>query len=238
VTVADRSATAPANIPRLSAPLTALYPPGVYAAEVLGAGDPDLLTERELQYISHCVEKRIRDFAGGRSCARRALLGLGIEGFDLLPGEDRQPLWPAAVVGSITHTEGHSAAVVGLRSRFRGLGVDTEVATAVKEDVWPQILVEAEWRHLEQLPAAQRPLWAALVFAAKEAFYKCQFPSTSQWLEFTDLAIGPVDPAVAEGIISLRPQRSLELAAQVSGPWIGRYRFHERFVTVGVALLT
>jgi 4'-phosphopantetheinyl transferase EntD len=238
VNVADLSAAAPAEPPRRSAALAALYPPGVHAAETLGRGDPELLSAREFECVNNCAEKRIRDFAGGRSCARLALLALGVEGFDLLPGERRQPLWPTGVIGSITHTEDYSAAVVGLRRRFRGLGVDTEVVTAVKPELWPQVCVEAEMRHLERLPAARRPLWAALVFAAKEAFYKCQFPATSQWLEFSHIAIEPADPDTAEGSLTLLPQRPLALAAQAPGPWTARYRLHHPFVTVGMALPT
>ena len=238
MTATDLSAAASADPPRLSAALSALYPSGVHAAEALGQGHPSLLTAPELQCVSHCAEKRIRDFAGGRSCARQALLALGIAGFDLLAGEDRQPLWPDPVVGSITHTEGYSAAVVGLRSRFRGVGVDTEVVTAVNAQVWTQICGAAELRHLEALPAAQRPFWAALVFAAKEAFYKCQFPSTSEWLEFTDLVLAPTAAGAAEGMISLLPQRPLQLAAEIPAPWQGRFRFHDSFVTVGMALPT
>lgn len=219
-----------------AAALAALYPPGVHAAEARGPGDPSLLSSREFQCISHCSEKRISDFSGGRSCARRALLALGIEGFDLLPGESRQPIWPATAVGSITHTEGYSAAVVGLRSRFRGLGVDTEVVAAVNAEVWPQICVAAELRHLGALPAAQRPYFAALVFTAKEALYKCQFPLTAQWLEFTDLALEPPAPGAMEGMISLVPQRPLQLAALAPAPWRGRFRFHDSFVTAGMAL--
>lgn len=220
----------------LSAALAALYPHGVHAAEVLGRGDPAVLSARELECVGQAAEKRIRDFAGGRACARLALHALGIEGFDLLPGERRQPLWPTGVVGSITHTEGYSAAVVGLRSRFLGLGVDTEVVTAVKSKLWPKFCVAAEMHHLERLSPARRPLWAALVFAAKEAFYKCQFPATSQWLEFSDVAIEPVDPGTAEGVLTLMPQRPLELASHAPGPWTARYRFRDQFVTVGVAL--
>ena len=60
-----------------SSELAALYPPGVWAAEALGPGDPALLTARELQSVSHCAEKRHPGFRGRRACARQGLLALG-----------------------------------------------------------------------------------------------------------------------------------------------------------------
>src|ERR1051326_943715 len=101
---------------RISSELAALYPPVVIAAEVTGPVGREQLTSAELQFIAHCAEKRIQDFAAGRSCAHRALSELGILDFSLLSGTQREPLWPASVVGSITHTTGYAAAVVARQS--------------------------------------------------------------------------------------------------------------------------
>jgi 4'-phosphopantetheinyl transferase EntD len=220
----------------VSAALQGLFPQGVVAAELLGAAPVGLLTESEARAVSHCAPKRIGDFAAGRLCARRALEALGVTDFALLPAADRQPRWPPGYVGSITHTEGYSGAVVGRGAQFRSLGVDAETIASVHAELWPRILGEAERRELAQLRSpAQRERVAALIFAAKEAFYKCQFPLTAEWLEFEDLHIESGDFARDAGQFTVRPCRALKL--QQAGALIpGRFRVHAPYVSCGVAL--
>ncbi len=208
----------------------------MFAAELAGEASPGLLPEPELKSISHCAEKRIRDFTAGRLCARRALAALGITGFSLLPASDRQPLWPPSVVGSITHTAGYSAAVVARRGSLQGLGVDAEAIAAVHAELWPRVLGADELARLAELPAAQRGTAAALAFAAKEAFYKSQYPLTGEWLEFEDIAIESQDWHLPRGSFRVRPQRALRLAAHTGAELGGGFRVHGEFVTCGVAL--
>jgi 4'-phosphopantetheinyl transferase EntD len=220
----------------LTAALEALFEPGVLAAELYGAAPAGLLTESEAGAVSHCAPKRIGDFAAGRLCARRALAAFGVVDFSLLPAPDRQPLWPQGYVGSITHTEGYSAAVVGQRARFRSLGVDAERIASVHAELWPRILGEAERRQLAQLEAPQaRERTAALIFAAKEAFYKCQYALTAEWLEFEDLHIESAEFGRDAGLFSVRPCRPLQLR-QPGGLIQGRFRVHAPYVSCGVCL--
>jgi 4'-phosphopantetheinyl transferase EntD len=75
---------------------------------------------REAEQVAAAVFRRRQEYAAGRYCARRALSGLGIEGFILLNGPDRAPIWPTGVAGAITHTGGpggYCAAVVGRLDR-------------------------------------------------------------------------------------------------------------------------
>ena len=224
------------NPARPSAELAALFPPGVFAAELAGEAPPSLLTEAELQSISHCSEKRIRDFTAGRLCARHALKALGVEGFSLLPASDRQPVWPPCVVGSITHTAGYSAAVVARRGPLQGLGIDSEAIAAVHAELWPRVLGEDELARLAELSSARRGTAAALAFAAKEAFYKSQYPLTGEWLEFEDIAIESQHGHLAQGEFRVRPRRALRLAARPGAALGGCFRVHGEFVTCGVAL--
>ena len=218
-----------------SAALEALFPGGAVAAELLGAAPEGLLTESEARAVNHCAPKRIGDFAAGRLCARRALAAFGVADFPLLPAPDRQPLWPQGFVGSITHTEGYSAAVVGEALRFRSLGVDAETIASVHEELWPRILGEAERRRLAGLATPQaREHAAALIFAAKEAFYKCQYAVTQEWLEFEDLQIDSSDFGREAGRFSVRPCRALRL--EHGGLIEGRFRVHAPYVSCGVAL--
>jgi 4'-phosphopantetheinyl transferase EntD len=181
----------------------------------------------------------VREFAAGRLCARRALERFGVTRVVLRAAADRQPLWPPGFLGSITHTDGFCAAVVAERGALQGLGVDSEAADAVKAELWPSICIAAELDWIGQWPAGARKQAATLVFAAKEAFYKAQYPSTGEFMSFSDLEVSPCGPQALEGPLTFAPMRPLAVlagaAAQAPQVW-ARYRFHEGFVSVGVAL--
>ena len=54
------------------------------------------------------------------------------------------PLWPAGLVGSITHTQGYAAALAARAGDFAGLGVDAERIGGVTEDLWPRLFDAGE----------------------------------------------------------------------------------------------
>ena len=225
----------------LSPQIQALFPAGVVAAQLDGAGDPDSLFPEELACVSKAVPKRVREFAGGRQCARRALAELGVVGGPIRAAEDRQPVWPNDIVGSITHTAGFCAAVVADKKSFCGLGLDSEVVGDVGPDLWATICVPREVTWIDSLPAADRPAAVTLLFSAKEAFYKCQYPLVGEWLDFHDLWIEPKSwSAPLAGVPStfaVHANRRLAVFDYASFPVVGKYLFHQGYVSVGIALL-
>ena len=231
-----QTASHPAQrLPTLSTELAAVFPPGAVAAELIAAQAPRaLLAPAELEFISHCAEKRIDDFTRGRACAQRVLRELGIQDFALLAGATREPLWPDSIVGSITHTDGYAGAVVARKSDLRGIGVDCELIESVDEELWSRICTVTEQERLARLPSAERARHAALLFAAKEAFYKCQFPLTHEWVGFEDVVIEPVEWPVSAGSLRIIPQTELPLEGRVVASLIGRFQFRDRWVITGV----
>jgi 4'-phosphopantetheinyl transferase EntD len=222
------------NTARLSMRVCNLFPPGVVAAELREYGDPSQLLPEEAQYLGRAVAKRVQEFAAGRMCARRALAELGIANFPIKVADDRQPIWPDGTVGSITHTDGFCAAVVAERRRMSALGLDSEVVADVNAQIWPSICVpiEAEW--VRSLPVSEQASAVALIFSAKEAFYKCQYPVAREPLNFDDVSIEAVAWGAAEGVFEIRPIRDIAIARSASLPMQGRYVFHGEFVTAGM----
>jgi 4'-phosphopantetheinyl transferase EntD len=235
----SQGGAARANPAVRSLTIEALFPDGVAAAELRVSADPSLLEPEEAAGIARAAPKRVREFTAGRLCARAALARFGVVGFAVRAATDRRPLWPDGLVGSITHTLGFRAAVVAEHARFIGVGLDTERARAVKPELWRKICVEAEIDWLESLPTDERIRAAALIFSAKEAFYKAQYPHTREVLGFADLRIVASGWGDAAGTLSVEPQRPLALyhgAYGASAPPCVRYRFHEEFVSVGAAI--
>jgi 4'-phosphopantetheinyl transferase EntD len=227
----------PENPAQLSAELCGLFPAGVVAVELTTEAPPSILTTLELNSISHCAGKRIDDFTRGRACARRALRELGVQDFSLLAGEKREPLWPPAITGSITHTQGFAAAVVAGRAEVAALGIDCEIIEAVDEELWERICTPTEQARLARLPVAERRRQAALIFAAKEAFYKCQFSLSHEWVGFEEVDIEPLDWPASAGSLRVIPQKALPVTDQWVASLVGRYQFRQRWVIAGVTAL-
>jgi len=161
--------------------------PADFAVESGDPREPSLpLFAEESALVASAVEKRRLEFAKGRQCARAALRRLGLADGPLLTGSQREPLWPTGVVGSITHTHGLCLAAVAWQANYAGVGIDVEPAEPLEPAVAKRIASEAEMNALGSMP----PLLAArLIFSAKEAFYKCQFYRTREFLGFFDVSI-------------------------------------------------
>jgi 4'-phosphopantetheinyl transferase EntD len=224
-----------ANPAKLSPSLSSLFPPGALAAELREPGDPSLLLPAEAQYLGKAVLKRVQEFAAGRLCARALLAEFGIVDFAIAVGEARQPVWPDTLVGSITHTAGFCAAVVAEKSRFAAIGMDCEVAGSVKPELWPSICTLKEILWLNLLPEASRVDAATLIFSAKEAFYKCQYPLTGERLSFHDARVEAPSFGAAGGTFTILATKRIALADNAALPICGRYLFHQQFVTAGLS---
>ena len=132
-------------LPACCTPLDAHWPlPTVLPDTVLLSThfDPSQLLGNDFQRsaiepppsIQRSVAKRQAEFLAGRICARAALQQL--QGSGVVPpiGEDRAPVWPAHICGSITHSTGRAAAIVANKQHWRGLGMDLENLLNPHED--------------------------------------------------------------------------------------------------------
>lgn len=160
-----------------------LVPAGVIVAEAVEADWTAALLPEEEPLVARAVEKRRREFAAGRSCARRALARLGWPDFAVLTGPRREPLWPPGVVGAITHCHGYCAAAVARREDVAGLGIDAELRGRMPEGVADLVCTEAERRWTAGLPGDQ---WETVIFSAKESIYKAWYPVAQRWLDYRD----------------------------------------------------
>ena len=224
------------NPATLSTIVSGLLPPGAVAAELRAPGDPNLLFRDELEWLGRAVPKRVGEFAAGRLCARRALQELGVADCPIRVGDDRQPLWPQAMVGSITHTTGFCAAVVAERRRVHALGLDSEVVGDVNIEIWPRICVPEELAWIGSLPEAEQRAAVTLIFSAKEAFYKCQYSLVGERLNFQDARVVPAEWNLERGGFDIHATRAIALPMPAVQALQGRYVFHEGRLTAGIGL--
>lgn len=223
--------------------LVGLFPPSVATEEGQVDDVQALLRPEEAAFVEGATLKRRQEFAAGRACAHRALERLGGGLAPILRGEDRGPVWPSGYVGSIAHTKGYCGAAVALLSDVIGLGLDIERCDRFGASILRRVCTPFERDWLENLDPASLPAMAALVFSAKEAFFKAQHPLTRAFVGFREAEIH-VSSTIEfqdgtdgfQGAFTVAPlspgaQRFVERHRVVC-----RYRFAGPYVATGVVL--
>ncbi|MFC6086168.1 4'-phosphopantetheinyl transferase family protein [Sphaerisporangium aureirubrum] len=174
--------------------IEAILPPDVVAVDLFDDPPADLFPEEEA-VISRAVDKRRREFATARLCARRAMAALGVPPAPVLPGPRGEPGWPDGVVGSMTHCDGYRAAVLGRSAQVTSIGIDAEPDGPLPPGVLGEVALPEELAHLRALAAQDDgPSFERLLFCVKESVYKAWFPLTGRWLGFEE-AVVEIDPA-------------------------------------------
>ena len=141
----------------------------------------------------HFSQKRLSDFSTGRYCALKALEQLGIQDAIIPIGEDREPIWPEGIVGSISHCDSLTGAVVAKSSDHISLGLDIEEIGRVTPHLWDLVFTENEKKYLSGLSDKEILVQSTVIFSIKEAFYKFQHPLTKTFLDFLDVEVALPD---------------------------------------------
>jgi len=121
-----------------------LFPPRVITNEANPIQLQESIFPEEEIFIRKAVPKRMQEFIAGRLCARRALSEIGIEGFPLLKGKGRAPIWPLGIVGSISHCQGYCGVAVAQKTDIESLGLDVECVEQVSMDTWKHFCNQQE----------------------------------------------------------------------------------------------
>jgi 4'-phosphopantetheinyl transferase EntD len=189
----------------------------------------------EAQSLGRAVEKRRREFMTGRACARLALERLGVTPVAIASGERGEPLWPAGVVGSITHCATYRACAIARARQLATIGIDAEPDAALPDGVLAQIAGPEERGCLAELRRTAPVMhWDRLLFSAKESAYKASFPISKRRLGFED-AVVEVDPVA--GTFSARlPVWGPTLADGQPGRLSGRWLAQDGLLLTAVAL--
>jgi 4'-phosphopantetheinyl transferase EntD len=165
--------------------IASLLPPVVATAECRDDPAEAMLLPGEQEAIARAVVQRRREYTTVRHCARRAMAALGLPPAPIVPGPRREPVWPAGVVGSMTHCIGYRAAAVAKAADVVSVGIDAEEHAPLPADTVRIVVRADEQDHLAALTAAHPAThWGRVLFSAKESVYKTWFPLTGRWLGF------------------------------------------------------
>ncbi|MBT8409534.1 MAG: 4'-phosphopantetheinyl transferase superfamily protein [Alphaproteobacteria bacterium] len=160
---------------------------GVGMADPAEAAEP--LYPVEEAAILRAISKRRQEFAAGRRAARAALEDFGLDAQPIPMAEDRAPVWPPGIAGSISHTDHACLAVIAPKRTTRSIGIDLEQDDDLERALWNEVCSQRERALLGQPDgrAARR------LFSAKEAAYKAQYPISRTIFGFQTLRLVEVD---------------------------------------------
>ena len=127
---------------------------------------------------------RQREFTAGRDCARAALAQLGCPEQPILHDPNGVPIWPDGAMAALSHSRGYCAAVAARQADFRMLGLDLEKTNRLSRAAITRVVHPQEQSYVV---GDQRR--ASLIFSAKEAFFKAQFPEWQTHANFHDLEL-------------------------------------------------
>lgn len=157
-------------------------------AEPRRGKEADLLAA-ERTSVAGMIPKRIREFAartfgrpdGGNGPWRAA--------FPLPMGTDRAPQWPNGVIGSIAHTDDACLAIVSRDKGLVSVGIDLEYERSMPSAVADAISCRADRCKSDEARRELGDRYDSVLFSAKEAAYKCQYPLTGTLIGFDALSI-------------------------------------------------
>jgi len=207
-----------------------LLPPEVGVVAVPGDDLDAFALPEELALLGGAVAPRLAEFATARHCARLALRRIGAADGPILRGPKREPIWPAGVVGSITHCTGYRAAAVAHAGDVLTIGIDAEPHEKIGDRVVERILRDEERAWVATAPAGIH--WDRLIFSAKESVYKAWFPLTRRWLGFEEAHVA-IDPAAG----AFEARLLIEPPAGVPATFHGRYMVANALVVTAIAVL-
>ncbi|NMT64099.1 4'-phosphopantetheinyl transferase family protein [Marinobacter orientalis] len=173
--------------------------------------------------VERAVSKRQAEYLAGRFCAREGVLRATGRPDTPAQGSDRAPVWPTGCVGSITHTRGRAAAVVGQQQHYAGLGLDAEIIMT-DDRALPlsrQILTRSEQARFRSELASQAGFFVTLVFCLKETLFKALYPLVQRRFYFEHAELLAWHP---DGTASLR------LLTTLSPAWPSHTGLEARFV--------
>ena len=219
--------------PALVAALTReILPQGLGVAAGDPACMPSVVDPSEARVISAAVECRKIEFHAGRAAAHAAMTALDMPSQPVLMADDRAPIWPEGITGSISHSQTACVAAVGTTSEWAGIGVDLEEAAPLDPLLIVEVCTKAERQWLGQQPVGERGLMAKLIFSAKEATYKAQYPVTGRLFGFEGVELS-IDRKRSRFEACFRTTQGRFAAGEILH---GRYAHAAGLLVTGVAI--
>ncbi|WP_241602428.1 4'-phosphopantetheinyl transferase family protein [Rosenbergiella nectarea] len=179
---------------------------------------PQLISQFGLvlpEALRHAVKKRQAEYVASRWLVAKLLETIDIPSFQLFNRPDRSPIWPTGKVGSLSHHDHKTFALIDSYPTWVGNDIERMLTQQKAAELRSMIMTHEE---LSLLTSAGFSLSQAttLVFSVKETVYKAVYPEVQTVFGFEQVTITACDPhlgrvtahlsAVAQPISSPHPQ--------------------------------
>ena len=179
-------------------------------------------------------------FAAGRYCATRAMTALdpALAASAIERGVDGEPVWPAGIVGSITHSGAFVSAAAARAEDAAGVGIDTQELLTKERlaHVSPVILAATEIERAERSTLGPS-LWITVAFCAKEALFKCLYPAVRRRFYYSAAEVVSIDQATSaktDGTLTIALTESLGREFSRGSMYEGRFELSRDYAHAGV----
>jgi 4'-phosphopantetheinyl transferase EntD len=146
--------------------------------------------------VANSVLKRQAEFFFGRLCAREALRRAGVSEGRVHIGSMRQPLWPAPMIGSISHNSTMAVAGVAPVTQLTGVGIDVEdvIPSKMHPALLGTVVCEREVDYLKNAAGPTRfEHLLTLAYSAKESFFKGTSSVVGRYFDFNAVEVERID---------------------------------------------
>jgi enterobactin synthetase component D len=186
--------------------------------------------------LQKAVPKRQAEFLAGRLAANRTLAAIGVLVSEIPTGEHRSPIWPKAVVASITHNESTALCAAAFKAKnndaglkYLGLDLENILPIATIEEIKGMIINPDEAIILRQ-SALDFTTAFTLAFSAKESLFKALYPNVGYYFDF--------DAACIESIDHKRQRFQLVLSKNLNAAFSQGQRFEGYYQADSKSILT
>ncbi|MGF1739731.1 4'-phosphopantetheinyl transferase superfamily protein [Vibrio profundum] len=154
--------------------------------------------------LKQAVPKRCAEFLAGRYVAQQAVKELTTRVHQIPVANDRSPIWPEGIVGSISHTDSQSIAAVAFKEDCQLLGLDLEnwIEPDLALELSSQIIDSTEIDLLSETELSFHQ-GLTLIFSAKESLYKALYPKVQTFFGFESARITNIDQGKRQFTVSL-----------------------------------
>jgi 4'-phosphopantetheinyl transferase EntD len=163
-----------------------LFPPQTEAVILPIADYTSELSPEEFKIIEATSNKRQQEFSTGRMCAKIALAAIDVHDISILTGDNREPIWPDSIIGSISHCRDLAGAVVSSSPQISSIGFDVENIKPLKNDISRIICTEKEKNLIKEQNDYPYETIVLLHFSIKEAVFKCIYAESHIRIGFKD----------------------------------------------------
>lgn len=150
--------------------------------------------------------KRKNEFYSGRWSAIQCLAKKNASNLSIQIGEDRAPIWPMGIIGSISHSDQLAATLLDENTYCLAIGLDIQPISSqtLAQNLKNFILHPLEIKRFGHQFNARL---FDLIFSAKETLFKALYPSCSIFFDHQEAEVFKIDPS--QNTLQIRLLRSL-----------------------------